>query len=456
MSNKIKQIDLLNRNSLVMLAKKLQIKGYSNGFKSPYRNKEYLKSTIQDSLKTLKKRSCSTSTLQKGGNIFPATALKRSKSCSDMGSINPIESGVNSHQFDSDLCKTKSSCFFPKQRRIVAIGDIHGDIQVAIKALKLAGVISKSIPDTTIDIRKINWEGGETYVVQLGDQIDRVRPSKLFNSLCIEDDSELVQDEGSDLKIMCLFDRLNLQAQRVGGACLSVLGNHELMNVDGDFRYVSPKEFSEFGNYFKGNLTLDSKYPFGYKERKEAFQPGGVVAKMMANNRYSVVQVGSWIFVHGGISPKCANDYSLEDINYHIKNWLLGDLSPNTQKHVQHLYHLDDDDHSPFWSRIYSDMDEWNGKDSVRDFIKMLNVINVKNIRKNDNAIKGIVMGHSPQFMYDRGINSSAQNRIWRVDVGASRAFGKIENTLECAHRLVQVLVIENDNKFSIVKEKCF
>ena len=44
MSCKVKQIDLLqNRNSLVLLAKKLEIKGHTNGFKSPYRNKDWLK-----------------------------------------------------------------------------------------------------------------------------------------------------------------------------------------------------------------------------------------------------------------------------------------------------------------------------------------------------------------------------------------------------------------------------
>jgi len=462
MSNKVKQIDLLNRNSLVMLAKKLQIKGYTNNFKSPYRNKDYLKNEIQNSLKLLKKRSKSVSNFHQSGgtnnenhnlkHILPATALKRSKSCSDIYGT-PRVSDLS--QSDLNLIQQNKSCYFPKKRKIVAIGDIHGDMEVAIKTLKLAGVISKSIPDTILDIRKINWEGGDTFVVQMGDQIDRVRPGKLFNSLCTEYDSELVDDEGSDLKIMCLFSRLNKQAQQVGGACLGVLGNHELMNVDGDFRYVSPKEFHEFGNFFKGKMEYDSNVPFGYKERKEAFMPGGTIAKMLANDRYSIVQVGSWIFVHGGISPKCANNYSLDDINKHIQNWLLGDNSGITQEHVHNLYHLDDDDDSPFWSRIYSDMDEWNGMESVKDFIKMLNMINVKNIRKNDTAIKGIVMGHSPQFMYGRGINSSAKNRIWRVDVGASKAFGKMDQSSECKHRVCQVLVIENDNNFSIVKEMC-
>ena len=75
----------------------------------------------------------------------------------------------------------------------------------AIKALKLAGVINVNIPNDTQDITKIHWTGGSTYVVQLGDQIDRVRPSNLFNSLCPLNDPDLVEDEGSDLKIITLL-----------------------------------------------------------------------------------------------------------------------------------------------------------------------------------------------------------------------------------------------------------
>ena len=320
MSNKVKQIDLLNRNSLILLGKKLELPGHTNNFTKPYRNMEYLKEAIQEEIKRKKKNlknrrnSLNDSTQSNFTNMtggyggsYSSSGMKRSKSLNSVNSNTIFDNNVHSLNLDVEC----ESCIFPPQRKIVAIGDIHGDLSVAIKALKLAQVIDIRIPDNLLDVSKINWTGGNTFVVQLGDQIDRVRPSKLFNDLCTEEDDELYEDEGSDLKIICLFERLNSQAQKQGGAVISILGNHELMNVDGDFRYVSPKEFREFGNKFNGKMEFDSTVPFGYKERKEVFKPGGVLSKKLGRTRYSVAQVGSWLFVHGGITSECAKNYSL-------------------------------------------------------------------------------------------------------------------------------------------------
>ena len=159
------------------------------------------------------------------------------------------------------------------------------------------------------------------------------------------------------------------------------------MNIEGDFRYVSPKEFREFGNFFKGQKEYDTNYPFGYKQRLNAFKPGGILATKLANSRYSVVQVGSWLFVHGGISPECAEKYSIYDINIIIKKWLLGDTSSEIQKHVHQLYHTDDDDHSPF-GQEYDDVTDGRTNKFNKKF-KNYNILNVK-IRNNDNVIKGM------------------------------------------------------------------
>lgn len=461
MSNQIKQIDLLNRNSLIELATRLQITGHNNKFMSPYRTKEFLKNAIITNIKNRKKqmrKNNSTSSIkhtESGNSDAKGTQPRRILRSNSLPNLN--QNNIN-HIYKNNikLAASENSCIFPPQARLVAIGDIHGDLSLAIRSLKLANVISLDIPDNITDLKRINWTGGNTFVVQLGDQIDRVRPSKLFNSLCTEDDEDLFEDEGSDLKIIYLFEKLNLQAQQCNGALISILGNHELMNVDGDFRYVSPKEFREFGNRFNGKLEYNSSLPYGYKERKEAFVPGGVISKKMATTRYSIIQVGKWLFVHGGITGEIAQSYSLQKINEHIRRWLLGDTSGENMHHVHNLYHRDDDEHSPFWSRLYSDMDEW-GQDALIEFKKTLNHINVWNGKNNDWRAGGIVMGHSPQFMYNRGINSSLNNRIWRVDVGASRAFGQLYE--ETKHnRLAQVLVIKNDgntsNDFEIIRER--
>lgn len=429
----IKKLDLLDKTQLMKLAKKLQITGISR------MRKDEIKQTIILYLKNNNKKQIQNVKL----NPVVNRIQNKCKVNNPNTTITSFTNGV-------------VVSYIPKVEKIVAIGDLHGDLVATIKSLKLAGVIDKNIPNDTQDINNINWIGGKTVVVQLGDQIDRVRPAKLFNGMCKDTDPEINQDEGSDLKIIFLFNKLQKQAAKCGGACISIIGNHELMNVDGDFRYVSPREFREFGNFFKARKSLiNNNVPFGYKQRKEAFAPGGPVAKNLGQLRYSIFQVGSWIFVHGGISPNTASKYTINEINTSIKKWLYGNMDKNISDAIDDLYHNDDDEDSPFWCRLYSDLEDYD-IEIEKQFIKTIDILNKKNNRNNNNKIRGMVCGHSPQYMYDKGINSACNNSLWRVDVGMSRAFGLIDekNNPECINRKVQVLVIENDNKFSIIKEK--
>jgi hypothetical protein len=343
-----------------------------------------------------------------------------------------------------------NNCFFPQVQRLLAIGDLHGDLKATILSLKMAGVISQDISNHERDIKKIHWTGGESFVVQLGDQIDRVRPSSLYQNLCRPDDPELIEDEGNDLKIMCLFDQLDKEAREVGGRCISILGNHELMNADGDFRYVSPREFCEFGNYFRASRSQKNRdVPFGYVERKSAFARGGVLAKRMAAYRYAIVQVGSWLFVHGSLHPDVAKKYSISKINQSISNWLLNTNKEDTED-IDFLYHNENDTVSPFWSRLYSDHEDFN-EDKKKQFFETLEYVNEVNKSEQSVTAKGMIVGHSPQFMYGKPMNSDLDGRLWRVDVGVSRAFGKEVCDSDSNLRRVQVLEIVNDNNFNVL-----
>lgn len=443
------QINSLERKDLITIGKKYKILGHLSDFNSPYLSDNQLRMAV---IKQIEEENPDESGLKGGGK---KKSRKRKTKKPTMGKrISKKQQSLN-YDIDIKIKDTKTYYELPEGAKLVAIGDIHGDLSVCIKSLKLAGVIPLSTPnyfESLKDIDDIEWIGGNTYVVQLGDQIDRCRPTSWYRDIC--NDNDTYQDEGSDLKIMELLDALDKKAQYQGGRLISILGNHEIMNCVGDFRYVSPKEFEEFGEYFKVKKVRSATriFPYGYKERKQSFAPGGMIAKKFAQKRKSIVQVGNWLFVHGGITPICASKYSLDEMNEGIRNWLLGKRDLKTKEVFDNIY--EDDDDGIFWTREFADLGNWDEIKSCKLFNKTLDILNKKNDRTLDNAIEGLVMGHTPQYMFGEGINSSCNGKLWRVDIGASKAFGPCTNCEgDNKLRKTAILVIKN-GKSKIVKEK--
>jgi hypothetical protein len=275
---------------------------------------------------------------------------------------------------------------FPAAPRIVAIGDLHGDLAATRRALTLAGAIDAGD----------RWIGKDLVVVQTGDVLDR------------GDDEQAILD---------LLARLAGEAAAAGGAVHALLGNHETMNAAGDFRYVTPGGWADFAD--APDVTVDApalaqelaRVSPEFRPRIAAFLPGGPYARRLAQSN-AVIMIGDTVFVHGGVLPAWA-EYGIERINHELRCWLAG--------HAPKPVVLDDRD-GPLWSRDYS------------SFVERCDLLQyaLENL-----GARRMVVGHTPQL---KGISSACDERVWRIDTGMAAHYGGPTEVLEIRGDTVRVL----------------
>lgn len=146
---------------------------------------------------------------------------------------------------------------YPAPARLVAVGDLHGDLEATLAVLRLAGLVDE----------KGAWSGGDSWLVQTGDTIDR----------------------GPDSRgVLACLRRLEGEAAAAGGKVIPLLGNHEVMNLTGDWRYVSPEDLAGYG---------------GESARRAAYASSGEDGAWIRSHD-ATVRVGSTVFVHGGIDER--------------------------------------------------------------------------------------------------------------------------------------------------------
>jgi hypothetical protein len=300
----------------------------------------------------------------------------------------------------------------PPVNRIIVIGDIHGDMGKLLKCLKIARLINNNN----------NWIGVDSVVVQVGDQIDSCR----FNGTndCNQPENYTYNngDKADDINILFYLTELHNQASKKGGAVYSLMGNHEFMNVIGDFSYVSHNNIRHFDNYNHNGTIIND----GYEGRKAAFEPGNKIANFLACTRKMALIIGSNLFVHAGIIPQITKKYKLEDMNKLLTLFLFDELKE--PKLFKDLFLSGKT--SPFWTRMFGNR--------IDDCVELLQPL------KEVYNVNRIYVGHTPQM--DTGIASQCNGNVWMTDVGMSKAFDN--NTINVnVNRDAQVLEILNDGE---------
>ncbi len=177
-------------------------------------------------------------------------------------------------------CAAEPAAALPEVRfqaqRVIAFGDVHGAFEQMFKLLRDLEVIDASG----------SWTAGTTHLVSLGDLLDRGADSK---------------------KVMDLLMKLQPEALAAGGRVHVVLGNHELMNLTGDLRYVSAGEYAAFATpgAASGTSSDGAARPPGFEALGKAFLPQGVYGQWLLQQP-SVLIINDTAFVHGGVPPLAA------------------------------------------------------------------------------------------------------------------------------------------------------
>jgi len=251
--------------------------------------------------------------------------------------------------------------------KIYAIGDCHGDLPNTLKILQMAKLI---------DLQN-NWIAEDSTLVQTGDIVDR----------------------GPDtIALYKLFRTLAEQAEQVGGRVISLLGNHEVMNMMGDLRYVDPKDVLSFGDRGK---------------RAREWSKNGALGQYLRTLNVTTMVHGS-VFVHGGIAPEYAD---IERINREAARMLDLDVIPMDTLLIGPS--------CPLWLRVYAQDDESKACPMLRKTLEIL-------------GAKRMIIGHTPQSNgmilarcnMSLGSSDVFEPRVYVIDVGISAAYGSVAQGL--------------------------
>ena len=259
--------------------------------------------------------------------------------------------------------------------KLVAISDIEGNFEAFRNLLQNCGVIDTSF----------NWTFGDGELVLVGDFFDR----------------------GIEVtEVLWLIYSLEEKAKAAGGYVHFILGNHEIMNLSGDLRYLPSK-------YVQDAEILNENYSFGLLGKNSELG-------RWLNTKNIIEKIGDLLFVHGGISVEMNRmNVSLTRINELARPYYMDHQYIYNDQRIAVIF----GETGPLWYRGYY---KGNPLASIDQIDNTLEVFNVKHI----------ITGHS--IIADT-ISVLHDGKLINLDV--HHAVGNSE-----------ALFIEGDKEFRITK----
>lgn len=245
---------------------------------------------------------------------------------------------------------------YKKITKQFAISDIEGNFGPFRKLLQANGVIDSAF----------NWTFGEGHLVLTGDFFDR----------------------GNQVtEVLWLIYSLEEKAKEAGGYVHFVLGNHEIMNMSGDLRYVQSK-------YKENAVLLGERYEDLYGENSELGR--------WLRTKNIIEKIGNILYVHGGISQEVNNmDVSIEQINELSRPYYADSFYQYSDKRLNVLY----GDFGPFWYRGYY---QGIAKASPQQIDSTLSKFNIRHIATGHTMVADTISVRYNGKVFDTDVHHAA------------------------------------------------
>jgi hypothetical protein len=278
---------------------------------------------------------------------------------------------------------------------IFAIGDLHGRYNALINLLKNNNIIDSSL----------NWNFGNGQFVLLGDIFDR---------------------GDSVTETLWFLHELEIQARSSGGNIHLLLGNHEIMELIGDDRYLSDKY-----RYFTRYTSID------YYQLYER----NTVLGSWLRSKNVILQVNDNLFLHAGISPEFAvYNYPYAEINSRVRRYLSSDdrLGPGSPEDII-LGPI-----GPLWYRgYYTGNTSDNDSDSDNYSSNVSNKTNFPVVKQEfvdtylaSKGLKRMITGHNEHS----AISSAYQGKVISIDVAIDKSGKSAQGLLISGEKLYRCL----------------
>lgn len=257
-------------------------------------------------------------------------------------------------------------------RPMYVIGDVHGDAERLIKIMQNHELIE-------ISSDSLCWTKRGVIVLLMGDVLDAKSR--------VGDDSSF-RGSMSDMWIMEFLSLCGSEAAKHGSSLYVLLGNHELMNFRGDFRYVSPEHMP--GGAIDRN-----------PEREKYFRSGRGYDILVSGLFLTSIVYNGNHYSHAGIPLEASPLQSkLLDKKVTAEVLKLDALSPELESLVSHRDYYRSDSSATERTRTTS---------------------HIATILRSHGGVHRMVVGHN--FTNGQGIVSDWQGQVVFTDVGISKAF---------------------------------